>query len=723
VADPRLLSPAEVHALTVKGGSRYQPADPGRDRPEGRAFQLIPSQDSQESANPIVRLAEVAAVRASEYPDAPLSADFPTSPDVKTFLPHDLELGFGLGKPGALFHQVVQCQSVDSESEAGERVVSLSLPTGLARREPQRFLPPIQSQLSIEGSTKIVRLADSGLIQLTVAWEETEGAVEVRKAEFSDKLELEKNPENPLKDKKKAVLWVERLGEQLRALPRSETADINVPLSPFRAGRRVDAFDLFLVTRVDLNIPVEVPDNGEDLKPFLVVVSTDQQGKRTLNSRHFADVMAKVDTTLNVDGWNLWRLKRQPDGQPILLSWFNEAPPGQDLLHLNLVWLPNATVPTSDVYKKAPRLDELKLRDVPHEPQSPRLAAVLRLPSSTGNGLLAGTREITLFDGPSATTKGVRPQVEPEGERAWIRFTAKDSEVLNTQDPFPAEPPLDLTCGLFVIKIFEDGATLLAQIEAAPEDLGGGLLERSLPEIHLDESDLSRPATQIRPGLAPEQLRIARNRSNVKSSNPIGPKTLIPFKLTARRSQPAQVSNSRSRVLQFITVVSLTAVIVYWSYHPLSAPLQEGLSGNIVTILAGFTVVGGLIERSIEVIVGIFRPLNSEFEEDLTRIERDLGKNTPEHQEKLKQFIIYKNGTKQLSLLAGFTMAVLLCSAGVGILKSILNLSGAGFAQAQFIRGVDIILTSGLLAGFSQALHENLANSIRAAVDSFKKPS
>jgi len=68
-------------------------------------------------------------------------------------------------------------------------------------------------------------------------------------------------------------------------------------------------------------------------------------------------------------------------------------------------------------------------------------------------------------------------------------------------------------------------------------------------------------------------------------------------------------------------------------------------------------------------------------------------------------------------------MAVLLCSAGVGILKSILNLSGAGFAQAQFIRGVDIILTSGLLAGFSQALHENLANSIRAAVDSFKKPS
>jgi hypothetical protein len=729
VADPRLLSPAEVHALKVKGGSRYQPADPGRDRPEGRAFQLIPSQDSQESANPIVRLAEVAAVRASEYPDAPLSADFPTSPDVKTFLPHDLELGFGLGKPGALFHQVVQCldSPAREDPQAVKRVVSL--PTGLARREPQRFLPPIQSLLRIdEKSTKIVRLADSGLIQLTVAWEEIVGAVDVRKAEFSDKLELEEVDGNQearkLKDREKAVLWVERVGEQIRALPRTvaerASVEVRVPLSPFRTGRPVDAFDLFLVTRADMKIA----SDDTTLSPMLVAINSNiPPDDQLLNARRFDELMEKVETPQDDwFGWSVWRLKRQPDGQPMLLSWINQLSNTKDL-YLNILWLSEASNRTGKAYKNAPSLDELKLRDVPHEPQSPRLAAVLRLPSSTGNGLLAGTREITLFDGPSATTKGVRPQVEPEGERAWIRFTAKDSEVLNTQDPFPAERPLDLTCGLFVIKIYEDGATLLAQIEAAPEDLHGGLLKRSLPEIHLDESDLSRPASQIRLDLAPERLRIERNRSNVKRSNPIGPKALIPFKLMVRRLQPAQVSNSRSRVLQFITVVSLTAVIVYWSYHPLSAPLQEGLSGNIATILAGFTVVSGLIERSTEVIVGIFRPLNSEFEEELTQIERDLGKNTPEYQEKLKQFLIYKNGTKQLSLLAGFTMAVLLCSAGVGILKSILNLSGAGFAQAQFIRGVDIILTSGLLAGFSQALHENLANSIRAAVDSFKKPS
>lgn len=181
---------------------------------------------------------------------------------------------------------------------------------------------------------------------------------------------------------------------------------------------------------------------------------------------------------------------------------------------------------------------------------------------------------------------------------------------------------------------------------------------------------------------------------------------------------------SKSRVFKLLTVVTLTAVTIYWSYHPLSAPLQDGLSGKITTILAGFTVVAALIERSTEVVVGIFRTLNKEFDEELKRLETDLGnKNTPEYRAKLNQYIAYRAGTQQLSLLVGFTMAVLLCSAGVGILASILNLDKIGPAQEQFIRGVDIVLTSGLLAGGSQAFHNIVANSIRDAVEAIKKPS
>lgn len=480
VADSRLLAPAHVNKLTVTGGLRYRPVDPSSDRPEGRAFQLVQGQDSSSQATTVVRLAEVAAVRASEYPDTPLHAEgFPMVDGVKTFLPHDLELGFGLGKPGALFHEVLQCQTVDPMNR------EVSLPTGLARREPQRFLPPAQAAVRIARAevarmTKTTRLVDQGLIELTIAWEETLGAIDVLKADYSDRPEIVQDSNNPseleLKEREKAVLWVDRVGEQLNALPRAEErAKVRLPLTPFRAGRPVDAFDLFLVTRAKLTTPLPAPD-GSLLYPMLVVVP-DSQSDKTLKPRPLAELMEEVLNGSDESGWHVWRLRRQiQDGQPVLLSWidaqFNPQESIQNQIqdqNLNLIWQPKQATLSFDDYKNAPKLFEIKLRDVPHEPQSPRLAAVLRLPLSTGPGLLAARREITLFEGPSATTKGVQPQIKPEGDRAWIRFTAKDSEVLNTQDPFPADlpPGTSLTCGLFVNKIYEDGATLLA--EAAPE--------------------------------------------------------------------------------------------------------------------------------------------------------------------------------------------------------------------------------------------------------------
>lgn len=480
VADSRLLAPAHVNKLTVTGGLRYRPVDPSSDRPEGRAFQLVQGQDSSSQATTVVRLAEVAAVRASEYPDTPLPAEgFPMVDGVKTFLPHDLELGFGLGKPGALFHEVLQCQTVDPMNR------EVSLPTGLARREPQRFLPPDQAAVRIARAelarmSKTTRLADQGLIELTVVWEETLGAIDVLKADYSDPLVVENDPNNPsgllLKEPEKSVLWVDRLGEQLNALPRAKKrANVRLPLTPFRAGRPVDAFELFLFTRAELTTPLPAPD-GTLLYPMLVIVP-DSPNDKTLEPRPLAELMEEVLNGSDESGWHVWRLRRQmQDGQPVLLSWINAQFNPQESIqnqiqnqNLNLIWQPIQAALSGDGYKNAPKLFEIKLRDVPHEPQSPRLAAVLRLPLSTGPGLLATRREITLFEGPSATTKGVQPQVEPEVDRAWIRFTAKDSEVLNTQDPFPADPPpgTSLTCGLFVNKIYEDGATLLA--EAAPE--------------------------------------------------------------------------------------------------------------------------------------------------------------------------------------------------------------------------------------------------------------
>lgn len=184
------------------------------------------------------------------------------------------------------------------------------------------------------------------------------------------------------------------------------------------------------------------------------------------------------------------------------------------------------------------------------------------------------------------------------------------------------------------------------------------------------------------------------------------------------------MTKAQSRLLKFVTIATLTCVTIYWSFSPLSAPLQGGLGEKSGTILTGYAILVTLIERATEVVVGIFRTLNKEYEEELDTIEKKLGsRDSPEYREKFKEYIGYRAGTQKLSLLVGFTISVLLCAAGVGILDSILNLGDAGTNQQRFIRGIDIVLTSGLLAGGSQAFHNIVANSIRDAVESIKKPN
>jgi len=76
-------------------------------------------------------------------------------------------------------------------------------------------------------------------------------------------------------------------------------------------------------------------------------------------------------------------------------------------------------------------------------------------------------------------------------------------------------------------------------------------------------------------------------------------------------------------------------------------------------------------------------------------------------------------------LIIGYTIGIILSASGIGILDSVLNLNGIvrGSIQQQLIRGSDIVLTSGLLAGGSQAFHEMVANSIQDAVKVLREPN
>lgn len=75
-----------------------------------------------------------------------------------------------------------------------------------------------------------------------------------------------------------------------------------------------------------------------------------------------------------------------------------------------------------------------------------------------------------------------------------------------------------------------------------------------------------------------------------------------------------------------------------------------------------------------------------------------------------------KSSTQWLSLQGGLVIGALVAYTGVSFLSSILNSSESIPVNLWLSRGVDILLTAGMLAGGSQAFYENVANQIRNAV-------
>ena len=161
----------------------------------------------------------------------------------------------------------------------------------------------------------------------------------------------------------------------------------------------------------------------------------------------------------NQDGYYVWKIKRDRSQSPDFLEWLKGFE-NIDSVDLNLIWWDTENI-DDDIFKRVPKLypDDkgLKLRDVAYEPQLPRLAAILRLPPSAGQGLLAPSREFTLFYGPAASAKGITPTIQISSDRALIQFTAQDAEMITLTNSLPT-PPVD--CGISIVKYFEDGATL-----------------------------------------------------------------------------------------------------------------------------------------------------------------------------------------------------------------------------------------------------------------------
>ncbi len=165
-----------------------------------------------------------------------------------------------------------------------------------------------------------------------------------------------------------------------------------------------------------------------------------------------------------------------------------------------------------------------------------------------------------------------------------------------------------------------------------------------------------------------------------------------------------------SQVLSFVTpivVLSAVVLVVLFSINPQSAPFRPALTmQTLATSLGGLFMIVLLIERATEVFVTLVRDgasgsgsLGDAPAKDSTPAELGTSASnaiTARDDE-------YQRHTKRLALLFGFTLSIAVCSAGVGLLGTLLE---PGEANASFLRGLDIVLTSALLAGGSDAFHQ-----------------
>jgi hypothetical protein len=148
----------------------------------------------------------------------------------------------------------------------------------------------------------------------------------------------------------------------------------------------------------------------------------------------------------------------------------------------------------------------------------------------------------------------------------------------------------------------------------------------------------------------------------------------------------------------------LTIVIIVFSINPQASPFVSDLTlQKVLAALGGIFVIVLLVERATEIVISIWRQApTDQLKEELTALTGDPTK-AADATAKAKELAKYQAETKGLSLLVGLSLSIVVCSSGVGLLGEIID-STKG--HVHFLRGVDIVLTSGLIAGGSDAFHQ-----------------
>jgi len=148
----------------------------------------------------------------------------------------------------------------------------------------------------------------------------------------------------------------------------------------------------------------------------------------------------------------------------------------------------------------------------------------------------------------------------------------------------------------------------------------------------------------------------------------------------------------------------LLVIGILFSVYPQFAPIKPDLTfQSIMGVLGGLFVIVLLVERVTEIAISIWRDAGAD--DIRSKIEMlSMDKLKVDELTQTKDALTdYQGDTKSIALMIGFSIAVIVCAAGVGLLSSIVDMSKA---NVNFMRAIDILLTSGLIAGGSDGFHQ-----------------
>ena len=159
---------------------------------------------------------------------------------------------------------------------------------------------------------------------------------------------------------------------------------------------------------------------------------------------------------------------------------------------------------------------------------------------------------------------------------------------------------------------------------------------------------------------------------------------------------------------KFLVFAALIVLTIVYSVHPQFAPIKTDLTfQTVLGALGGIFVIVLLVERVTEIAITIWRQSSADsLKEEVDSLAKDTAKEPAKAADllaKSKELATYQAETKSIALLIGFSVSVIVCAAGVGLLSTIVDTEKA---STSFIRGIDILLTSGLIAGGSDAFHQ-----------------